>query len=104
MSVERKGDDLLLTEDAEKDRENRIELFVENVTELKHSKARAKTAFTKTMRALLVLILQRELTLDAIQEACVTLDMVQEEAMEAIEKLLDRFRTEKDYKSSKRLG
>ena len=30
--------------------------------------------------------------------------MAKEEAMEAIEKLLDRFRTEKDYKSNERLG
>ena len=79
-------------------------MFVENVTELKHSKARTKTAFTKTRRALLVLILQRELTLDTIQEACGTLNMAQEEATEAIEKLVDRFRTVKDYKSSERLG
>jgi len=52
----------------------------------------------------LVLIQQRELTLDAIQEGFITLDMAQEEAMVAIEKLLDRFRTEKDYKSCEKLG
>ena len=79
-------------------------LSVKNVVELKHSKARAKTAFTKARRVLLVLIQQRELTLDAIQEGCATLDMAQEEAMEAIEKLLDRFRTEKDYMSCEKLG
>ena len=104
MSVEQQGDDLPLTEDAEKDRENASELFVENVTELKHSKARAKAAFTKARHALLVHIQQKELTLDAIQEAYVTLDMAQEEAMEVIEKLLDGFGRVKDYKSSERLG
>jgi len=50
MSVEQQRDDTSLIEDSEKDQENPSEWFAENVTELKHSKARAKTAFTKARR------------------------------------------------------
>jgi len=53
---------------------------------------------------LLVLIQQREITLDAIQQACETLDVAQEETMEVIEKLSDTFTAVKDYKSRDKLG
>jgi len=52
------GEDLPLTEDAEKDNESNSEL--ENITELKSLKAKAKSGFTKVRRTLLVLIQQRD--------------------------------------------
>ena len=61
MSADQQRDDTPLSEDAEKDRKNPAsELFVENVAELKHSKAREKQhASTKARHTLLVLIQQR---------------------------------------------
>ena len=53
---------------------------------------------------MLVLIQQQEITLDAIQQACETLDVAQEEAMEVIEKLSDTFTAVTDYKSRDELG
>jgi len=85
LSVQQ-GDNLLQIEDANKDEESQS---VESATELKHSKATEKTAFTEERRALLVLIQQREVTLDAIQEVCGTLDMAQKEAM------VKKYRTDK---------
>ena len=69
MSADQQRDDTPLTEDAEKDRENPSELCVENVVELKHSKARAKTACIYKGKAYFVgSYTAEELTLDAIQE------------------------------------
>ena len=103
MVSEQKGDELSSeTEGFEQEEENR--LSGETITELKQSKARAKTAFTKSRRALLVLIQQKGVAADEIQEACLGLDLAQEEAMEAIEKLSDRYKAEKDYRSCDKLG
>jgi len=70
----------------EKDKDSHSE-FLDNITELKCSKAKSKTGYTEARHALLILIQQIEATLDAIQQACEALDMVQEEALEVIEKL-----------------
>jgi len=96
------GEDLPLTEDVEKDNESNSEL--ENIIELKSLKAKAKSGFTKARCTLLVLIQQRETTLEAIQRAYEILDVAQVEAMEAIEKLSERYRAGEDYNSSDKLG
>ena len=74
------------------------------MAELKQLKAQAKTVFTKTRRTLLVTIQQEKVSTCEIKEACEALDTAQEEAMEAMARLLNKYIAEKDYKSSDKIS
>ena len=76
----------------------------ETMAELKQLKAQAKTVFTKTRRTLLVTIQQEKVSTCEIKEACEALDTAQEEAMEAMARLLNKYIAEKDYKSSEKIS
>ena len=76
----------------------------ETMAELKQLKAQAKTVFTKTRRTLLVTIQQEKVSTCEIKEACEALDTAQEEAMEAMARLLNKYIAEKDYKSSDKIS
>ena len=69
------------TEDVEQEKDCHSKLFSETIAELKHSKAKAKTAFTKSRHALLVFNQQKEIWINDIEDVCVMYDMTQE-AME----------------------
>ena len=60
------------------------------MAELKQLKAQAKTVFTKTKKILLVTIQQEKVSTCKIKEACEALDIAQEEAVEAIARLLNK--------------
>ena len=76
----------------------------ETMAELKQLKAQAKTVFTKTRRNLLVTIEQEKVSTCEIKEACEALDTAQEEAMEAMARLLNKYIAEKDYKISEKIS
>ena len=73
----------------------------ETMAELKQLKAQAKTVFTKTRRTLLQ---QEKVSTCEVKEACEALDTAQEEAMEAMARLLNKYIAEKDYKSSDKIS
>ena len=74
------------------------------IIELKQQKARAKTVFTRARRQLLVIVQQDNVSTDEIKERCEALDMAQEEAMDIMARLLDRYMAVKDNKNSERLS
>ena len=56
---------------------------------LRQEKARTKTHFTKARRQLLVLIKEKDVTVEAIRDACETLDGALETAMDTMMSLTD---------------
>ena len=74
------------------------------IIELKQQKARAKTVFTRARSQLLVIVQQDNVNTDEIKERCEALDMAQEEAMDIMARLLDRYMAVKDNKNSERLS
>ena len=74
------------------------------IIELKQQKARAKTVFTRARRQLLVIVQQDNVSTDEIKERCEALDMAQEEAMDIMARLLDRYMAVKDNKNSEKLS
>ena len=96
--VEPKGDDPLPSEQ-EDDGETEG-----TIIELKQQKARAKTVFTRVRRQLLVTVQQDNVSTDEIKERCEALDMAQEEVMDIMARLLDRYMALKDNKNSEKLS
>ena len=58
--------------------------------------------FTRARRQLLVIVQQDNVSTDEIKERCEALDMAQEEAMDIMARLLDRYMAVKNNKNSKR--
>ena len=96
--VEPKGDDPLPSE-----QEDDVETEG-TIIELKQQKARAKTVFTRARRQLLVTVQQDNVGTDEIKERCEALDMAQEEVMDIMARLLDRYMALKDNKNSEKLS
>ena len=90
--VEPKGDDPLPSEQ-EDDGETEG-----TIIELKQQKAWAKTVFTRARKQLLVTVQQDNVSTDEIKERCEALDMAQEEVMDIMARLLDRYLALKDNK------
>ena len=88
--VEPKGDDPLPSE-----QEDDVETEG-TIIELKQQKARAKTVFTRVRRQLLVTVQQDNVGTDEIKGRCEVLDMAQEEVMDIMARLLDRYMALKD--------
>ena len=96
--VEPKGDDPLPSEQGD-------DVETEGtIIELKQQKARAKTVFTRARRQLLVTVQQDNVGTDEIKERCEALDMAQEEVMDIMARLLDRYMALKDNKNSEKLS
>ena len=96
--VTEKKDDLSDTELVQEE-----EQFEETIAELKQVKARAKTVFTKSRRNLLVTIQQENVSREEIKEACEILDTAQDDAMDAMMRLSNKYIANKDSRSSERL-
>ena len=96
--VEPKGDDPLPIEQ-EDDGETEG-----TIIELKRQKAWAKTVFTRVRRQLLVTVQQDNVSTDEIKGRCEALDMVQEEVMDIMARLLDKYMALKDNKISEKLS
>ena len=63
-----------------------------------------ETEFIRTRRQLLVIVQQDNVNTDEIKERCEALyNMAQEEAMDIMARLLDRYMAVKDNKNSERL-
>ena len=77
--------------------------FEETIAELKQNKARAKMAFTKCRRHLLVVI-QEEITIEEIDEECEQLNVLIEEALELMLRLSTKYKLERDIKSNEKLS
>ena len=72
----------------------------EGIVELKQMKAKAKSAFTKVRRHLLVLIQDEEVDVDNIAKMCDTLDESEQETMDVMLRLSERYKGEKDSQTS----
>ena len=59
---------------------------------LRQEKARTKTLFTKARHRLLVLIQEKDVTVEAIQDACETLDGALETVMDTMMSLTDKYK------------
>ena len=59
---------------------------------LRHEKARTKTLFTKARHRLLVIIQEKDVTAETIQDACETLDGTLETAMDTMMNLTDKYK------------
>ena len=72
----------------------------EGIVELKQMKAKAKSAFTKVRHHLLVLIQDEEVDVDNIAKMCDTLDESEQETMDVMLRLSERYKGEKDSQTS----
>ena len=84
--------------------QSQIENVEESIVELKQMKAKAKSAFTKVRHHLLALIQDNKVSIKAIIEMCDTLDESEQEAMDIMMQLLDRYKEEKDSKNCYKLS
>ena len=64
----------------------------------------AKSTFTKVMRRLLVLIQDEEVNIEAINQMCDTLDESEQETMDMMMRLLEKYKGEQDSKSCCKLS
>ena len=72
----------------------------EGIVELKQMKAKAKSTFTKVRRHLLVLIQDEEVDVDNIAKKCDTLDESEQETMDIMLRLSERYKGEKDSQTN----
>ena len=72
----------------------------EGIVELKQMKAKAKSTFTKVRRHLLVLIQDEQVDVDNIAKMCDTLDESEQETMDIMLRLSERYKGEKDSQTS----
>lgn len=93
-----------LVETAKASERQNAELFEESVVELKQMKARAKSTFTKVRRRLLVMIQDKEVDVEAIREMCDNLDESEQETMDIIIRLSEKYKGEKDSKNCHKLS
>ena len=70
---------------------------------LRQEKARTKTHFTKARRQLLVLIKEKDVTVEAIRDACETLDRALETAMDTMMSLTDKYKEARERESNSKL-
>ena len=73
---------------------NNVEMFEETIADLKQTKARSKTVFTKARRCLLVLI-QENTTIEKIDEECEQLEVLMEVLLEFTGRLSAKHKLEK---------
>ena len=72
----------------------------EGIVELKQMKAKTKSTFIKVRRHLLVLIQDEEVDVDNIAKMCDTLDESEQETMDIMLRLSERYKGEKDSQTS----
>ena len=75
--------------------QGQIENVEESIVELKQMKAKAKSAFTKCRRHLLVLIQDKETNVEAISKMCDILDECEQETMDIMLRLSEKHKGEK---------
>ena len=80
-----------------------IGMFEETVADLKQNKARSKTLFTKARKRLLVL-LQEHITVEQTDGECEQLDKLMKELLEVTNRLLAKYKVEKDVRSNDKLS
>ena len=82
-----------------------IGMFEETVEDLKQTKARSKTVFTKARRRLLVL-LQKHITVEKIGKECEQLEMLMEKLklLEVTNRLSAKYKHKKDINSNDKLS
>ena len=73
------------------------------IVALRQEKARTKTLFTKARRRLLVLIQEKDVTVEAIQDACEALDGALETVMDTMMSLTDKYKETRDRESNSKL-
>ena len=79
--------------------ENGEQFTEKTIVELKQMKAKAKSAFTKVRRHLLVLI-QDEVEMEAIMKMCDKLDESEQETMDIMLRLSEKYKGEKDSETN----
>ena len=99
--VDNEKDLLPLT--ASSDAENVEQSAEESIVEFKQRKAKAKSAFTRVRRHLLVHIQDEEVDVDSIKEMCDALDDSEQETMDTILRLSDRYK-DKDCQANYKLS
>ena len=100
--VDKEKDLLPLT--ALSDTENVEQSVEESIVELKQRKAKAKSAFTRVRRHLLVHIQDEEVDVDSIKEMCDALDDSEQETMDIMLRLSDRHKDKKDNQANYKLS
>ena len=70
---------------------------------LRQEKAGTKILFTKARRWLLVLMQEKDVTVEAIQDACETLDGALETVMDTMMSLTDKYKETRDRESNSKL-
>jgi len=83
--------------------DNAKEKLEDAIVALRQEKARTKTYFTKARRRLLVLIQEKDVTVEAVQEACEALDDALETAMDTMTSLTDKYKETRDRDSNSKL-
>ena len=89
---------------ATNENEEIVKQAVESFVELKQMKAKAKSTFTKVGRRLLVLIQDEEVNIEAIHQMCDTLDESEQETMDIMIRLSEKYKGEQDSKSCCKLS
>jgi len=77
----------------QQDREQQLE---DEMVALRQEKARTKTLFTKARRCLLVLLQERDVSVETIQSSCERVDGVLETVMDTMISLTDKYREVRD--------
>ena len=70
----------------------------DHIVELKQLKAKSKSHFTKLRRCLLVALQEETVDIDKINALCEELDSVEEEVLDIMTKLSDKYKEQKDNK------
>ena len=82
------------------DKEQQLE---DEIVGLRQEKARTKTCFTKARRCLLVVIHEKEVTVETIQNACETVDGALETVMDIMMSLTDKYREARDRSNASKV-
>ena len=102
MTMETNSEILELEKSLEQQQGN--EQLEDSILELRQEKAKVKTLFTKARRRTLVLIQEKDVTVEVIKDACEDLDEALANVMDTMTRLADAFRENRDRKNGDKLS
>ena len=102
MTMETNSEILELEKGLEQQQGN--EQLEDSILELRQEKAKVKTLFTKARRRTLVLIQDKDVTVEVIKDACEDLDEALANVMDTMTRLADAFRENRDRKNDDKLS
>ena len=102
MTMETNSEILELEKGLEQQQGN--EQLEDSILDLRQEKAKVKTLFTKARRRTLVLIQEKDVTVEVIKDACKDLDEALANVMDTMTRLADAFRENRDHKNGDKLS